>query len=53
VLAENQVIVPIEEVLITTPEEALANKFLGSPTIQVNGIDLEPSARHLSQTGLG
>jgi hypothetical protein len=53
VLDERQVIGSIEERLITTAEEALANQFLGSPTIKINGADLEPSARNFSQTGLG
>jgi hypothetical protein len=53
VLAEKQIHVPIETILIDTIEEAGATRFLGSPTIQINGLDLEPSARDLSQTGLG
>ena len=43
----------IESVLIHNEEEARAKRFLGSPTIQVNGLDLEPSARSLEAFGLG
>jgi hypothetical protein len=35
----------IEEVEITGPEDVETRRFLGSPTIQVNGIDIDPEAR--------
>jgi hypothetical protein len=53
VLDEKQLNLPVEQILINEEEEARINQFLGSPTIKVNGIDLEPSARELSRTGLG
>jgi hypothetical protein len=53
VLTEKKIEIPIETRLINTEGEARAKQFLGSPTIQINGIDLEPSARNLWQTGLG
>ncbi len=31
--------------LVATREEAEAWRFLGSPTVQVDGIDIDPSAR--------
>ena len=40
------------EVPVTDLGSALANRFLGSPTVRVNGIDVEPSARTSSQFGL-
>jgi hypothetical protein len=49
---EEKINVPIEILLINNEEEARTNQFLGSPTVKINGIDLEPSARNLSQTGL-
>jgi len=39
------------EVLVRTQEEADAWKFLGSPTVQVNGVDIDPSARGNTQYG--
>ncbi len=33
----------IEEIEIKTEEEALKYKFPGSPTIRVNGVDVDPS----------
>jgi hypothetical protein len=35
----------IEEVEITDPGDIEATRFLGSPTIQVNGVDIDPDAR--------
>src|SRR5712671_7954522 len=38
---------------IEVPDEAAAAKvgFLGSPTIRVNGIDIEPASRNLKKSG--
>jgi len=35
----------VEEINVTSPEQAQALAFLGSPTIKINGMDVEPSAR--------
>ena len=35
----------ITEVEITGSEEVATQRFFGSPTIQVNGVDIEPGAR--------
>lgn len=35
----------IEEVEIRSPDEAAAQRLLGSPTIRVNGVDIDPHAR--------
>jgi hypothetical protein len=37
---------------ITTPEAALAERFLGSPTVRVDGVDVEPSAATRDDFGL-
>lgn len=41
----------IEEVELLDPEDAERLGFLGSPTIQVNGVDIEPAARDRSDYG--
>jgi len=41
----------LREVLVRTQEEADAWRFLGSPTVQVNGLDIDPSARTSSIFG--
>src|SRR5216683_3646240 len=35
----------VEEINVTSPEQAQALAFLGSPTIKINGMDVEPEAR--------
>ena len=35
----------LQKILVASPDQALQLEFLGSPTVQVNGLDIEPSAR--------
>ncbi len=46
--------IPIElkTVQITTQTQAVEYRFLGSPTIQVNGLDIEPAARNAQLFGI-
>ena len=46
VLAEEKISDPIE--IVDVPDIAIAvrEKFLGSPTIQINGLDIEPSRQN-------
>lgn len=41
-----------KHVVVKTPEEANEHRLIGSPTVQVNGIDIEPQARDLFQFGI-
>ena len=43
---------PIETRQIRTPDAAQAERFLGSPTVRVDGIDVEPAASGRSDYGL-
>ena len=45
IAAEMGLTVPVTEVQITTSEEAQQRRFLGSPTVLVNGVDIDPNAR--------
>ena len=38
----------VELVKIDRPHEVETNRFLGSPTVQVDGIDIDPAARDRS-----
>jgi len=38
----------VREIEISTDEDARRHRFLGSPTIRVNGEDIEPAARNRS-----
>jgi hypothetical protein len=42
----------IEHVYIDSTESARANRFLGSPTIQVEGVDIDPAARDREDFGV-
>ena len=42
----------IETVMVDTQEQAREMRFLGSPTVQVDGFDIEPSARDSLAFGL-
>lgn len=50
--AQTGVSVHLRAVLIDSVEDAIHHRFLGSPTIQVNGRDIDPSARRLETYGL-
>ena len=41
----------VKTVLVESPEQAIQLRFLGSPTVQVNGLDIDPSARTSSSYG--
>ena len=40
-ISRSEVEIEFKEVLIDTPEKAELHKFRGSPTVLVNGVDLE------------
>jgi hypothetical protein len=42
----------VAAVRVTDTESALALRFLGSPSIRVNGVDVEPAARSAAEFGL-
>lgn len=51
-LQEFRITTAVLEVPVTDSASALAYRFLGSPTVKINGIDVEPSARTSNQFGL-
>jgi len=42
----------VEDVVITTDDEAMAHRCLGSPTVLVAGNDVEPEARARTAFGV-
>jgi len=42
----------IENVQIKTLEEARKYRFFGSPTVQINGVDIDPEKRESTAFGL-
>ncbi len=53
VVAELGLAAEIRQVRIQTPEEATERRFLGSPSVRVNGKDIEPEARGSEDFALG
>ena len=52
VLREEGCDAKVREVLVPDVETAQRVNFLGSPTVRVNGIDIEPEAHNRSDSGL-
>ena len=52
-LKKLQVDAEVSETMLDTKEMANELKFLGSPTIRVNGRDIEPGAEERQDYGLG
>jgi hypothetical protein len=51
VLHREGLLAEISEVVVKDGSAAKALKFIGSPTIRVDGLDIEPAARHVEDTG--
>ena len=45
VLAEHSLKVPLKRITVSAPAEIEKHRFLGSPTIQIGGLDIDPDAR--------
>jgi len=43
--------IALEELVVVTQEDAHAQRFFGSPTVQVNGLDLDPALREETKVG--
>ena len=52
VLKEDGVTAEINEIHVSDPATAQALRFLGSPTLRIDGLDVEPSARSHSDYGM-
>ena len=44
--------IKLEHVIVQTPEEAEAHRHIGSPTVLVDGRDIEPAAREANRFGI-
>jgi hypothetical protein len=38
-----------ESIVVNTTKEAIEHRHIGGPTVQVNGLDIEPAARSIEQ----
>lgn len=53
IIEEEKVNCLIKDLLIQSVEEALATRFPGSPTVRVEGVDVDPGIRLKSDFGMG
>lgn len=52
VAAELGLAIDLTHTVIATPEEAAGHRFIGSPSVRVNGLDIEPAARDTLHFGM-
>jgi len=52
VAAEIGLEINLEHVIVKTREDAFLQRHIGSPTVQINGRDIDPGAREINQFGI-
>ena len=52
VAREMGVEINFEHFIVKTSEDAVAHRHIGSPTVQINGLDIDPGAREINQFGI-
>ncbi len=52
-LAQTSIRARVETIVVEDTEQAIETRFLGSPSVRVNGIDVEPEARDRKEYGMG
>ena len=50
---EEGIAVAISQTRVDTADEAVQRRFPGSPTVRVEGVDVQPEAEALEEFGLG
>ncbi len=50
-ISELGILADLRQILVATVEEANRLRFLGSPTVQVNGNDIDPAVRDSKSYG--
>ncbi len=44
--------IKLEHTIVRSQEEAIEHRHIGSPTVQINGLDIDPGARKINQFGI-
>jgi hypothetical protein len=52
VAREMGVEIDLEHAIVKTREDAIEHRHIGSPTVQINNLDIEPEARNIQQFGV-
>ena len=50
--SEMGITLSLERIVVKTREQAIAFRHIGSPTVQINGLDIDPGARGINQFGV-
>lgn len=53
VAKELGITIQLDHLVVTTQQQATENRHIGSPTVRINGRDIDPAARDIEQFGLG
>ncbi|MES0278303.1 MAG: DUF2703 domain-containing protein [Dehalococcoidales bacterium] len=51
-LKEKGLNIPVEMVRITSEEDAVRHRFLGSPSVRIDGVDIEPGTEKIKAFSL-
>lgn len=46
------IVIEFDYIIIRTQDDARTHRHIGSPTVQINGLDIEPEARTVQRFGL-
>ena len=52
-LAHTAIKADIKTIVVADAPQANATRFLGSPSVRINGVDIEPEARKRKNYGMG
>ena len=52
VAQEMDIIINFTHTVVKTQDEAKKHRHIGSPTVQINGLDIDPTARNIEQFGI-
>ena len=52
VAGEMGIAVSLEHIVVKTRDDAVAQRHIGSPTVQINDLDIDPGAREITQFGV-
>ncbi len=52
VAMQMNIAIDFKHVVVNTAEQAIEHRHIGSPTVQINGLDVDPEARGVEQFGI-
>lgn len=52
VAKELNIKIQLTPLVVESPEQAIKERFIGSPTVQINNLDIEPESRKIQNFGV-